>query len=160
MTSPLGERVPVRPAPDDRHDALLIALTHPADQDLGIPFDSETGDRFAPFLERDLVLRLLEIFYSDLYCLMPFPDQSRLMRDFHSRRETHPGGEEWTAMLLTLVAVTTCLGPSRTGLSRDVALRLIEDCRGQVEKYLQQLSHQPTIYRSEYRPSPMITRKC
>lgn len=147
ITSPLGERVSVRTAPDDRHDALRIALTHPVNQDSGLP--SETGDRFAPFLERDLVFRLLEIFYSDLYCLMPFPDRSGLMRDFHSRRETHHGGEEWTAMVLSLVAVTTCLGPSRTGLSRDVALRLIEDCRGQVERYLQQLSHQSTIYRSE-----------
>jgi hypothetical protein len=57
-------------------------------------------------LPRGFLYHIVDLFFDYIYCLTPCLHQPSFMRDLHAKREERQGEEEWTAMVLSLVAAT------------------------------------------------------
>jgi hypothetical protein len=90
-------------------------------------------------LPRHLFCRIFDVFFTYLYPLTPLPCRPAFMQDVASRREERAGEEEWTAMVLGVIAFTVVQVPcDKMGLDKAYARDLVERCTSAVGHFLAQ----------------------
>lgn len=131
-------------------------LSHHSGQG-GIP-NSPAGEHFVEFLPRWLLVKVLDLFFESIYPLLPYPHKPTFLHDLHIRRETQPGQEEWTTMVVSVVAFTLVQVPNRlAGHSREQVRQLVERCYVHGRAFLQNPYKNVTIDRSKLYPDPETT---
>ena len=111
---------------------------------------SSAGEHFVDFLPRWLLVKVLDLFFESIYPLLPYPHKPTFLHDLHIRRETQPGQEEWTTMVVSVVGFTLVQVPNRlAGHSREQVRQLVERCYAHGRAFLQSPYKVVTIDRSE-----------
>jgi hypothetical protein len=108
-------------------------------------------ERFVEFLPRTLLNTVIDLFLESVYPLLPYPHTPSFLQDLESRRETHPGQEEWTTMVISVVGFTLVQVPNRlTGHSREQVRRLVEKCFEYCRAFLEVPYKNVSVDRSEF----------
>lgn len=80
-------------------------------------------------LPRGFLYHIVDLFFDYIYCLTPCLHRPSFMRDLHAKREERPGEEEWTAMVLSLVAATLVQLPRAfVPMPRSEVKALVQKC--------------------------------
>jgi len=109
-------------------------------------------EHFVEFLPRNLLNTVIDLFLESVYPLLPYPHTPSFLQDLESRRETHPGQEEWTTMVVSVVGFTLVQVPNRlTGHSREQVRRLVEKCFEYCRAFLEVPYKNVSVDRSEFR---------
>ncbi|RSH90255.1 hypothetical protein EHS25_001589 [Saitozyma podzolica] len=131
------------------HDALntasLFTSRRPLPFRIGLP---HTTNPLESILPRDLLVRIIDLYFKYLHGLLPCLHKPTFLRDLHERREERPAEEEWVALVFVSVAVTLCQIPrALVRLSGEEANELITVCYAYVRTYLEQPFLEVTVTR-------------
>ena len=93
---------------------------------------------------------IIDIYFGYIFCLTPFPHPPTFLADLYNRREERPGEEEWTHMVLIMVASTLVQVPHQM-LPHTVAeiRRMVIRCLDETKRYLSRSYLTASINRSE-----------
>lgn len=120
--------------------ASLIQASYPHNP--ANPFDA--------ILPRGLLYLFIDLFFDYIYALIPCVHRPSFMADLHAGREERPGEEEWTALVLTIVASTLVQTPRAiVPLARNEVRQIVEKCAAVTRQYLGQDYREPTTSRCE-----------
>lgn len=90
-------------------------------------------------MPRSLVLKAIDTYFQCVYCLVPVVHRPSFLADIQSRREELPSAEEWTALLLGVVAVTLAQVPwAFAPMSKGEVKGLVGRCYVEAKKWAQQ----------------------
>lgn len=100
-------------------------------------------------LPRNLTYLIVDLYFKYIYCLIPCLHKPSFYRDLQDRREEQPGQEEWTALVLAVVASTLAQVPrSFVPLPNNEIKPLVLVCQEWVKRWQFQDFKQATVTRS------------
>ena len=104
-------------------------------------------------LPRHQIDQFVHLFFDYIYCLTPCVHPPSIWRDLEARREERHGEEEWTHMILSLIASTLAQLPKAvSGMSSEQCVSIITQCWTSVTGYLRMDAEKSTVDRSKYLP--------
>ncbi|WVQ97169.1 hypothetical protein IAU59_004279 [Kwoniella sp. CBS 9459] len=100
-------------------------------------------------LPRSTLHQILDLFFDYIYCLIPCVHRPSFTHDVNTKREERVGQEEWTALVLIIVASTLVQLPrSFISMSRKEVRELVIACYDKVKDYLIKDYEQITVTRT------------
>lgn len=102
-------------------------------------------------LPRHQIYQFVQLFFDYIYPLTPCVHPPSIWRDLRARREEREGENEWTHMILSLVASTLAQLPKFVNkMPIEQCLSVIDTCWTSVTTYLREGAENGTIDRSEF----------
>ncbi|GMK55551.1 hypothetical protein CspeluHIS016_0206070 [Cutaneotrichosporon spelunceum] len=118
---------------DDR--ALYPGCNPP--QPLRDPLATTIVNPIEAILPRHLLYNIIDVYFDNVYCLIPCVHKPTFMRDLYARREEQPGQEEFVAHVFSIVEATLMQMPGLVvGMSVGDVQVLLEDANRVVQRYL------------------------
>jgi len=112
-------------------------------------------------LPRHQINQFVHLFFDYIYCLTPCVHPPSIWRDLEARREERDGEEEWTHMILSLIASTLAQLPKAvSGMSNEQCVSIITQCWTLVTTYLRKDAEESTVDRSKQTPSLLMFFYC
>ncbi|OCF33250.1 hypothetical protein I316_04991 [Kwoniella heveanensis BCC8398] len=100
-------------------------------------------------LPRSTLHQILDLFFDYIYCLIPCVHRPSFTHDINTKREERAGQEEWTSLVLIIVASTLVQLPrSFVSMSRKQVRELVIACYNKVKDYLNKDFDQITVDRT------------
>lgn len=114
------------------------------------PIQSTTPNPLEAILPRDQIYQFVQLFFDYIYSLTPCVHPPSIWRDLRARREEREGEDEWTHMILSLVASTLAQLPKALNeMPIEQCLSIIDICWSSVMTYLKSDAENGTIDRSK-----------
>jgi hypothetical protein len=89
-------------------------------------------------MPRSLILKAVDTYFQCVYCLVPVVHRPSFLSDIASKREELPGAEEWSALLLAVVAVTLAQVPwAFAPMSKAEVKELVGRCYLEAKRWAQ-----------------------
>jgi len=103
---------------------------------------------FDAVLARHLLHHIIDLYFDNIYCLIPCLHRPTFIHDLHSSREEHAGDHEWTALVFSVVAVTLVQLPRAfVAMPRKEVKALVLRCYGLAREYLNRDFKEVTVTR-------------
>lgn len=97
-------------------------------------------------ISRDVLVAVLELHFAYVHALIPCIHKPSLMADLRGRREEKPGEQEWSILILVIVASALAQLPSAfLPIGREDAKTLLERITGIGKRYMTQDYQKPTL---------------
>lgn len=114
------------------------------------PIQATTPNPLEAILPRHQIYQFVQLFFDYIYSLTPCVHPPSIWRDLRARREEREGEDEWTHMILSLVASTLAQLPKALNeMPMEQCLSIIDTCWTSVTTYLKEDAENGTIDRSE-----------
>ena len=109
-----------------------------------------TSQQFNDVLCRDIVHRTVRLYFDYVYPLIPVVHRPTLLSDIQRNREQDEGEEEWTNLVMSLVACTAAQVPHLLeDVPRQVVKHMVMKCYGKVRQFLGEDFEQCSLIRRE-----------
>lgn len=109
-------------------------------------------------LPRGLLHHVVDLFFDYVYGLVPCLHRTSFMGDLYARREERPEQEEWTTLVLMVVAATLCHLPRHLiPIPRADVRRLVERCFDKRGEFIAKPHRTISVTRSELREIELTT---
>ena len=103
---------------------------------------------FDQVLPRGLLYLIIDLYFDYIYGLCPFVHRPSFMRDLHNRKEERSDGEEWTALMMAIIASTLVQIPRAfVPLPRSEVKALVSTTHAHVEAFLAKPYAEVTVTR-------------
>ena len=104
-------------------------------------------------LPRHQICQFVQLFFDYIYCLTPCVHPPSIWRDLRAKREEREGEDEWTHMILSLIASTLAQLPKALNtMPNEQCVSIIASCWTSVSRYLRKDAEESTVDRSESFP--------